>query len=1064
MDSIEKIFAELETSISSREIDKAQSILFRWFSLRGSPDAGASSVGEWLAFFAESPTEYTNVASVAIRCSCVPGLIEEPDASNHIRRSVISLAEGALPGLVKFLRIDPKTQNHLKHEMLMRTQNIATQHLELIRTRYGDLNGLVDARKRIIGALNHNGLKDYLRLFGLDEVRSNLENVFGRLSRVAQIEETLLDDVESCQSSIRDATENSKNLCTFLAKDYLLPFLQNADRVLQEFLEQRRGSFSAKISQAFDSEQLKKRYPLHEADRRIRISVPLRNSGPGRAIDVRVTCPVSDDNIVIDSMTLLLGNVAPGEFEVNFNCLVTTACREIQFAVAVEWGEIGSSRRQKDDFWVRALAQPADLDWERLEYSSPYSTGVVEGDAFVGREEKVKELVGKILRSPMEPFYVTGQKRVGKTSLAKAAADFAKSKASDFTLHAHYILWGDVADVAPSASLRRLGENIHEFLAAELPTNIKAPIGDYTGSLSELSRLAKTAAQVVPNKRFLIILDEIDEIHEQLYLSGDLASTFFANLRALSRAPNIGLVLVGGENMPYIMDRQGQKLNNFSRINLSSFDRGTEWSDFCLLVQKPTEGILNWHEEAVSEVYNATSGNPYFANLICAGVFQKAKTERDTDITASEVRAAVEAEIPKLGSNSFVHLWQDGIPRTVDEREPEVLRRLRVLVALARCLRKHMEPTIDNIASNRATPALLDAEIVPILNEFSRRGILREENECFRLALDIFRLWLVDVGVAQLAADGLSEEIADSILAQENADLVRSAEILKLVDDWPTYCGRKVGADDVRAWIEQVSSKREQRILFQLLMRVTFYGEPAVREKLKSLHGILRQSLPVFIQKKRNDRRDDILVTYVDGPAKSGASYAALYAEENGILASLVVTPESLQAKYNEQLAKNQDVNAIIVIDDIAATGKTLAALLSAFVSEHRKILENENTKLRAFTLVATPEGQATVLERLKEFGDLDIDFRSADTLLSSDRAFPADLSGWDSGDRREQAESLCRDLGSHIYKRQPFGFGGLGLLVVFPTTVPNNTLPILHSPSKQDGHPWKPLFPRPVN
>ena len=54
--------------------------------------------------------------------------------------------------------------------------------------------------------------------------------------------------------------------------------------------------------------------------------------------------------------------------------------------------------------------------------------------------------------------------------------------------------------------------------------------------------------------------------------------------------------------------------------------------------------------------------------------------------------------------------------------------------------------------------------------------------------------------------------------------------------------------------------------------------------KWKSLHSILRQSLPVFIQKKRNDRRDDILVTYVDGPAKSGASYAALYAEENGIL------------------------------------------------------------------------------------------------------------------------------------------------------------------------------------
>ena len=55
--------------------------------------------------------------------------------------------------------------------------------------------------------------------------------------------------------------------------------------------------------------------------------------------------------------------------------------------------------------------------------------------------------------------------------------------------------------------------------------------------------------------------------------------------------------------------------------------------------------------------------------------------------------------------------------------------------------------------------------------------------------------WLVDVGVAQLAADGLSEEIADSILAQENAELIKSDEILKLVDDWPTYCGRKISTD-----------------------------------------------------------------------------------------------------------------------------------------------------------------------------------------------------------------------------------------------------------------------------
>jgi hypothetical protein len=43
--------------------------------------------------------------------------------------------------------------------------------------------------------------------------------------------------------------------------------------------------------------------------------------------------------------------------------------------------------------------------------------------------------------------------------------------------------------------------------------------------------------------------------------------------------------------------------------------------------------------------------------------------------------------------------------------------------------------------------------------------------------------------------------------------------------------------------------------------------------------------------------------------------------------------------------------------------------------------------------------------------------------------------------------------------------FGGLGLLLVFPTTVPNNSLPILHSYAGSGSRlGWKPLFRRVVN
>lgn len=1061
METADSHLVELEEALASAEAEKARALLRRWLSLRAGSEKTSGSVGALLATFAQSPNAYADVASMIVRCSSIDGVLE-PNSSNKIARSAVTLVEGALPGLAKFLRFDDKTQNYQKYDALTRTHNFVAHQLDPIRVPYGNLTGMVEARKAIVGSMSHIGLKEYLKSFGLDDLRATVTKILNLLRKVSDLESTLPDDIEACQEEISRARLFSDQIGTFLSKEYFTPFLNQSEIMLKEFLEQEKGRFAADITLPLRNSRLKKRYPLHETGREFHISVPLRNSGPGRAKDLRISCSDSDDSIIIDSMECELGSIAAGDFEVTFNCLVSAPCKEIHFTVSVEWGEIGTAQRQSDEFLVNALAQSADLDWSSLEYTSPYSTEVAEGDAFVGRHDRVKQLAGKLLRTPMEPFYVTGQKRVGKTSLAMAASEFAKSHATGGCICSLYILWGSVAATTPAASIRRLGEEIHEFIAAEFPTDVIVPVTDYSESLSDLLKLARLASQVVPSKRFLVILDEIDEIHEELYLSGGLAATFFANLRALSRASNIGLVLIGGENMPYVMDRQGQKLNNFSRINLSSYHRGSEWNDFRLLVTAPTEEVLHWHEDAVSEVYNASSGNPYFAKLICAAVFDKAHRDRDADITVREVKIAIAAAISTLGANSFAHLWQDGIHRSVDEREPEILRRLRVLVALARCLRNGVEPTSSNIAKNKATSALSDEEVRPMLHDFNRRGILQEEAGCFELVLPLFHLWLVDVGAGLLAADEMSQEIADSILERENRELVSSAEIVHLTESWPTYCGQRIGTDEVRAWIEQVPSKREQRILFQLLSRMRVYGEPLIREKLKALHDVLRRTVPVPVQTRRNQRRNDILVTYVDGPAKSGASYAALYAEENRISSGLVVAPGEIRTKFEQQNASGQKVNAIVVVDDIAATGGTFSELLTQFAAEHRTMLKE--TKLRAFAVVATQEGEDNISKTLRKFSDLDIEFNAAEPLSPSDRAFPRDSDVWDSRDRRERAEALCRDLGSRIYKKQPFGVGGLGLLVVFPTTVPNNTLPIIHSASKDAKHPWKPLFRRPVN
>jgi hypothetical protein len=253
----------------------------------------------------------------------------------------------------------------------------------------------------------------------------------------------------------------------------------------------------------------------------------------------------------------MLGNLLPGDFSVTLDATVISPCSDFEELLSAEWGEIGSPVRQSMLFDFQVIAQSSAVDWQSLEYRTPYHTGVAEGDEFVGRADKVRFLAAKLLRQPMEPFYITGQKRVGKTSLALAAAEFAKVNSPADTLNSHYILWGAVAHPDPSVSLRHLGESIEAFIMECLPPGLSVAKGEYHGSLTGLIKLSETALRAAPERRFVIILDEFDEIHQELFLQGNLAETFFGNLRALSRRSNVCIVLVGGENVPFIMDRQG---------------------------------------------------------------------------------------------------------------------------------------------------------------------------------------------------------------------------------------------------------------------------------------------------------------------------------------------------------------------------------------------------------------------------------------------------------------------------------------------------------------------------
>ncbi|WP_170362224.1 phosphoribosyltransferase-like protein [Ruegeria arenilitoris] len=1031
------------------------------FAYSGNPVDG--SVADAVRLLADQASPPSGAATIILRVLAIEGFIDD-NSSNHLSRNVVRLVEKALPGLSSFLRLHEKSQTYEKFNLLVGVKTWVDGLLAPLVVSYSSLESLLSARRSIASSLSHGRLKEFGAIYKVREVLDAIDSVFARLEKVSTIAESLAIDVEASEHAIEEAMALAETNPSFITIEYLKPFLHCASANLKDFISSLRGRFTAIVEQDWTSSTLPKRYPLLDVGRDLRIMIPFVSSGRGAATDVRV-CALSDSQeLLLLNEEIALGSVSPGRFSVSLDVNVVDPCSEFSVVLEVEWGEVGTDRRQKAIFEVRVLPQEAGVNWEAYTYADPYGTGPAEGDEFVGRHEQVQTLVARMLRRPMEPSYITGQKRVGKTSLATASAKQAHILDPKRKLTWHYILWGQIAHEDPRVALRQLGEQIEEFIVGELPENIKVPTGNYEGSLSPLMKLSAAAKGVDPQHRFIIIIDEFDEMPQELYLQGNLADTVFGNIRALTTTSNICLLLVGGENMPFVMDRQGQKLNKFSRVNLNYFDRASEWEDYSRLVREPSDGFLKWHDDAVTAVYDLTNGNPYFSKIICSKVYARALRERDVDVTREDVLDAVRAEISRFDENLFAHLWQDGIFAPIDEREPIVLKRKRVLSAVARCLRTNRPVSIENIYKQRSSPELSERELKSVLADFVSREVLFEKEGNYGAVLPLLELWLVDIGLTRLAADSLSQELAFEALKAEDQARVLSEELVALTSNWPTYRGRHIGPEEVRAWLNQCETNREQRALYNILKATRFLSEADVLERIRSARLTILGIVDAAVRRKATDRRNDIVITYVDGEGKSGQKYASLFAEENLVSTKAIISPLNFQEAYEAHIRQHGVPKVIVVIDDLVGTGRSLAANIKKFHDQNAEILTESGPLVLAFALLSTEDGHQTMLRELSKLSYDRVDFRAGEILDKQASIFAGEKGVFETVDDRDQAKAFATEIGALIYKKSPLGYGGMGLNVVFPTTVPNNCLPLLHSRSKRAGRQWKPLFERLVN
>lgn len=1003
-------------------------------------------------------------AVLLMRAIVVDGLVGTDDPGSKANRIVPQFIERSVPDIAKHLKTSEKRQNFEKLKAFQSFHGFAVSNFEILNNLTDDLVEIKNLDADLRRPFANRLFLTYFQPFGFSAVKGKVESILDQVSRLVACTDSRY---KSYFDQLSDDVVELKQFCienrSFFTAGPINRFVEVMQTAITTLESSASELFYCNVAPKRKSiKAAEKKYPLHETGRSVVFSIPMENSGPGLAVDVvaEIDCG-NDSSIIVENPQQRLGDIPPGDFAILVSAYIMDSTPMVQFTVQLEWHQL-FGKGDGHVFNVEIEAQNSSVDWNSLENLEPYSLEVAEGDTFVGRVAKLKSIGNRLLKKPMSSTYITGQKRIGKTSLARAAIDHARASNDRNEVHQLYLEYGEYCSSSPQMTVKALGDEIFSFLESYLAPGFQVQRPDFLGSLAQLNTIAKSLATLSPEKRFVIVLDEFDEIHPEMYRLGALAETFFANLRTLASRSNLAFILVGGEKMPFIIGAQGDQLNKFVREPLDYFSRSNEWAEYCRLVTNPVVDLLNWDEAAINELFNVTNGHPYYTNLLCSKVVAIAIDERDTEIIVSDVRHALNIAVSELDTNSFAHMWKDGINAEREEAEVTELKRLRMLVAIGRAFRENQRTSAGILAHLNAV-RLPEHEGMPILEDFLRREILREHNGELRCTVQLFEKWLIEIGVNRLIASTLADDLEVQLQQANDAAYVAAGEVQALSDSWPLYRSQAVGAEAIRSWLEQVKSFQEQRLLFKILQNIRFLRSEEVEDKLKFAHSrFVLQRVGALQIEKRTDKRRDVWLTYVGGPGKSGTQYARMYAKANSISTECIMEPASIEKKLREADANFIKPKAILLIDDVVGSGKTMSEGITSLSGQCGALLVNLSIPVLAVVLISTEEGEQKIISTVKATPFCHVELYVCEHLAPSNYAFPNTGIGiWSNQEEKDRAKSLCLKLGTELYKN-PLGYAGQGLLLVMPDTCPNNSLPILHR-SKQTPPNWRAIFPRPT-
>ncbi|MBI5029165.1 MAG: FHA domain-containing protein [Chloroflexi bacterium] len=361
---------------------------------------------------------------------------------------------------------------------------------------------------------------------------------------------------------------------------------------------------------------------------------------------------------------------------------------------------------------------------------NPYIAGKALGDSrgFFGRED-VFRLVHTTLSSPDQNSVVLfGQRRIGKTSIL---LNLRTQLPSPPFISVYF----DLMDRA-----RKSLAQVSFELAATIAQELKLPQPTRTDFDDEgrgfRDKFLPTVYTALSDNRLVLLFDEFDVLNvgtEEKLAPTSAAFAFFPYLRDLMiNEPRLGFVFVVGRKAEElgIEFKSAFKSSRFARVSVLDDEAA-----HTLVRTAERNDLLHFSDDAVTRVLDLSARHPYFTQLTCQLLFERAYVNEPPriEITPVDVDEIV-LKVLEAGEAQFEWIW-DGLPPA--ERV--------IFSAIASGTDEQTVVTDERLISILQTQGIriLIRELEPAPKTLVEWEMLKQTDGGYRFFVELLRRWVV---------------------------------------------------------------------------------------------------------------------------------------------------------------------------------------------------------------------------------------------------------------------------------------------------------------------------------